>query len=306
MLARDDQSPQPAETHAAARAALSRCGGKMVPFAGYEMPVQYPTGVLKEHLHTRSRGRPVRRLAYGPDRAAAEVRQGRGCGAGAGAAGAAGHRSALTPGRQRYALFTNDDGRHPRRPDGREFRRPSVPGGQRRLQGRRRGASARAALPDAARSSRLPIARCSRCRGRRRRRCWRRFAPDVAGDALHGRRAAPRRRHRLLRLALRLHRRGRLRDLGSGRRRPKRWPARCSTMPRCCRSASARATACGSRPGFASTATTSTPRPPGRGRAGLVDPEEPPQRRRARRRLSRRRRDPARSSPTARRAAASA
>ncbi|MEZ5893038.1 MAG: glycine cleavage system aminomethyltransferase GcvT [Parvularculaceae bacterium] len=28
-------------------------GAKMVPFAGYEMPVQYPMGVLKEHLHTR-------------------------------------------------------------------------------------------------------------------------------------------------------------------------------------------------------------------------------------------------------------
>jgi aminomethyltransferase len=29
-------------------------GGKMVPFAGYEMPVQYPDGVMKEHLHTRT------------------------------------------------------------------------------------------------------------------------------------------------------------------------------------------------------------------------------------------------------------
>ena len=29
-------------------------GAKMVPFAGYNMPVQYPLGVLKEHLHTRS------------------------------------------------------------------------------------------------------------------------------------------------------------------------------------------------------------------------------------------------------------
>lgn len=29
-------------------------GGKMVPFAGYEMPVQYPLGVMKEHLHTRA------------------------------------------------------------------------------------------------------------------------------------------------------------------------------------------------------------------------------------------------------------
>ena len=29
-------------------------GAKMVPFAGYELPVQYPLGVMEEHLHTRS------------------------------------------------------------------------------------------------------------------------------------------------------------------------------------------------------------------------------------------------------------
>src|ERR1019366_8022382 len=29
-------------------------GARMVGFAGYEMPVQYPMGVLKEHLHTRA------------------------------------------------------------------------------------------------------------------------------------------------------------------------------------------------------------------------------------------------------------
>jgi aminomethyltransferase len=29
-------------------------GGKIVPFAGYEMPVQFPMGILKEHLHTRA------------------------------------------------------------------------------------------------------------------------------------------------------------------------------------------------------------------------------------------------------------
>ena len=29
-------------------------GAKMVPFAGYAMPVQYPMGIVKEHLHTRS------------------------------------------------------------------------------------------------------------------------------------------------------------------------------------------------------------------------------------------------------------
>jgi len=30
-------------------------GAKMVPFSGYEMPVQYPSGILKEHLHTREK-----------------------------------------------------------------------------------------------------------------------------------------------------------------------------------------------------------------------------------------------------------
>ena len=28
-------------------------GARMVPFAGYEMPVQYRAGILNEHLHTR-------------------------------------------------------------------------------------------------------------------------------------------------------------------------------------------------------------------------------------------------------------
>ena len=28
-------------------------GARMVPFAGYAMPVQYPTGIITEHLHTR-------------------------------------------------------------------------------------------------------------------------------------------------------------------------------------------------------------------------------------------------------------
>ena len=28
-------------------------GARMAPFAGYDMPIQYALGVLKEHLHTR-------------------------------------------------------------------------------------------------------------------------------------------------------------------------------------------------------------------------------------------------------------
>src|ERR1700760_1059201 len=52
MLARDDRQPPLKQTPLHALH-LAR-GGKMVPFAGYDMPVQYGTGVLKEHLHTRA------------------------------------------------------------------------------------------------------------------------------------------------------------------------------------------------------------------------------------------------------------
>jgi len=33
----------------------TNAGGKMVPFAGYAMPVQYPLGIMKEHLHCREK-----------------------------------------------------------------------------------------------------------------------------------------------------------------------------------------------------------------------------------------------------------
>jgi len=32
-----------------------KLGARLVPFAGYHMPVQYPTGIIAEHLHTRRR-----------------------------------------------------------------------------------------------------------------------------------------------------------------------------------------------------------------------------------------------------------
>jgi aminomethyltransferase len=58
MLAHDDKSSsqsslQPQLKRPPLHALHVARGGKMVPFAGYGMPVQYPTGVLKEHLHTR-------------------------------------------------------------------------------------------------------------------------------------------------------------------------------------------------------------------------------------------------------------
>ena len=56
MLAHDDHSPlKPALKRTPLHALHVASGGKMVPFAGYDMPVQFGTGVLREHLHTRER-----------------------------------------------------------------------------------------------------------------------------------------------------------------------------------------------------------------------------------------------------------
>ena len=84
-------------------------GGKLVPFAGYEMPVQYAAGVLNEHLHTRSKaglfdvshmGQIVLRPKSGrlEDAALALERL------------VPQDIVAIAPGRQRYAQFTNDSG----------------------------------------------------------------------------------------------------------------------------------------------------------------------------------------------------
>jgi len=45
---------EPELLHLGLEALHEELDGKMVPFAGYLMPVQYPDGVLKEHLHTRA------------------------------------------------------------------------------------------------------------------------------------------------------------------------------------------------------------------------------------------------------------
>jgi aminomethyltransferase len=49
---------EPLPTGASRRTALHglhlRLGARMIPFAGYEMPVQYAFGIIKEHLHTRA------------------------------------------------------------------------------------------------------------------------------------------------------------------------------------------------------------------------------------------------------------
>ena len=146
---------------------MSRTVRKMVPFAGYEMPVQYASGVLKEHLHTRAAAglfdvSHMGQIAIRPrsgslnDAAAALER--------------------LLPadivglGRRTPALRRADQraGRHPRRPDGGQSRRSSHAGGQRRHQGCRRGASARAISRRPARSSRAGAGAAGAARAARR------------------------------------------------------------------------------------------------------------------------------------------
>jgi aminomethyltransferase len=84
-------------------------GAKMVPFAGYEMPVQYLTGVMKEHLHTRSHAGLFDVSHMG--QIALRAKSGR-----VEDAAAALERLVpqdiigVAPGRQRYAQFTNEAG----------------------------------------------------------------------------------------------------------------------------------------------------------------------------------------------------
>ena len=82
-------------------------GAKMVPFAGYDMPVQYPAGILKEHLHTRSAAglfdvsHMGQRFLVGRDHATA---------ARALEAVTPGEFQALGRGRQRYSMLLNGNG----------------------------------------------------------------------------------------------------------------------------------------------------------------------------------------------------
>jgi aminomethyltransferase len=106
MLARDDQSPLKRTPLHALHVAS---GGKMVPFAGYDMPVQYPAGVLREHLHTRTSAGmfdvshmgqiELRPRSGRVEDAALALEQ-----------LVPQDILSVAPGRQRYAQFTNDAG----------------------------------------------------------------------------------------------------------------------------------------------------------------------------------------------------
>ncbi len=84
-------------------------GARMVEFAGYEMPVQYPMGVLKEHLHTRAAAGLFDVSHMG--QVALRPRGGDLAGVAAALEGLVPMDVAgLAAGRQRYGLFTNDAG----------------------------------------------------------------------------------------------------------------------------------------------------------------------------------------------------
>jgi aminomethyltransferase len=106
MLAREQQTPL---KHTPLHGLHTACGGKMVPFAGYDMPVQFATGVLREHLHTRDSAglfdvSHMGQIALRPksgnvaDAARALERL------------VPQDILSLAPGRQRYAQFTNGAG----------------------------------------------------------------------------------------------------------------------------------------------------------------------------------------------------
>ncbi|QUS56896.1 glycine cleavage system aminomethyltransferase GcvT [Pseudovibrio brasiliensis] len=82
-------------------------GAKMVPFAGYDMPVQYPLGVMKEHLFTRESAglfdvsHMGQAWLVGPDHATT---------AAALETLVPSNMKELKPGKQRYTVLLNDNG----------------------------------------------------------------------------------------------------------------------------------------------------------------------------------------------------
>lgn len=79
-------------------------GGKMVPFAGYHMPVHYPDGIITEHNHTRAEASLFDVSHMG------QVRLRGGDPAAALESLVPGDITALAAGHTRYAMFTNDAG----------------------------------------------------------------------------------------------------------------------------------------------------------------------------------------------------
>ena len=100
------QTPDATQTEALKTTPLDtlhrELGGKMVPFAGYDMPVQYPAGIVKEHLHTRAKASLFDVSHMGQVRLPGEAA------VAALEALVPGDLQALKPMRMRYTMFTDD------------------------------------------------------------------------------------------------------------------------------------------------------------------------------------------------------
>jgi aminomethyltransferase len=93
--------------HTPLHALHKELGARLVPFAGYEMPVQYPAGILAEHAHTRTAAGLFDVSHMGQVRLTAKPGQNT---AKALETLVPGDIAGLQPGQQRYTQFTNEQG----------------------------------------------------------------------------------------------------------------------------------------------------------------------------------------------------
>ena len=183
-------------------------GARMVPFAGYEMPVQYPAGILAEHLHTRAEAglfdvSHMGQVALlGADRGAA--------------------LETLVPGdiagwrrcRMRYTLLLNEAGGII---DDLMATGSAASCSSSSTPRRRTAISLICARISAARDDRRSTtARCSRCKGPAAAAVLARLAPRRAALPFMTAAEVALRRRSLPRHPLRLYRRGWLRDFAAG------------------------------------------------------------------------------------------
>ena len=186
-------------------------GARMGPFAGYDMPIQYPAGILAEHLHTRKAAglfdvsHMGQALIEGADHAAVASFLESLCPA---------DFLGLAPGRQRYTQLLNDEGGIV--DDLMVTRPPGADGALRLVVNAARKAVdfalMRARLPAGVRLTPTPEAALIALQGPLAAPTLARLAPGEGLDTMAFMTARPRenRGRRDIRLAVRLYRRGRV------------------------------------------------------------------------------------------------
>ena len=158
-------------------------GARMAPFAGYDMPIQFPSGILAEHLHTRAHAGlfDVSHMGQaelvGPDHATVAAALERLCPA---------DFLGLAPGRQRYSQLLNAEGGivddlMVARPPGADGRLYLVVNASRKAID---FALLEASLPASVRLTRSTTWRWSPCRARPPSPCSQRLAPSSGVAAM--------------------------------------------------------------------------------------------------------------------------